>query len=277
MTPPLPHDHDNSQPTQDELVDQLQRSDDNQTGPDEALRENIEKFSRYSPVYKAVAATILRATIAPAVVAFIAYQLSPSEEVTSLAGSVSRGLWILCPPLFACMVLARALRSDGLAERCFGWSTDLCRGLYYLVNTIVLGWLPLRFLYTSLETFDGSPLINQPTPGVWSDSLGRLLFVASMVIFMIGLRATSKILRHWSASRVMSKNWLHDLRQLNYRCLPLIPIGLGILSVSGFQFTAIEMSWRMLWTAIFIIGISIVGGFFSHLMLIAQFRIKLRN
>ena len=75
----------------------------------------------------------------------------------------------------------------------------------------------------------------------------------------------------------MSKNWLHDLRQLNYRCLPLIPIGLGILSVSGFQFTAIEMSWRMLWTAIFIIGISIVGGFFSHLMLIAQFRIKLRQ
>ena len=281
MTPPLPQDrqgdHANPQPTQDELVDQLQRSDDNKTGPDETLRNNIEKFSRYSPVYKTVAATILRATVSPALVAFIAYQLSPSEEVTSLAGSISRGLWILCPPLFACMVLARALHSDGLAERCFGWSAELCRGLYCLVNTIVFGWLPLRFVYTSLETFDGLPLIPQPTPGVWSDSLGRLLFVASMVIFTIGLRATSKILQHWSASQAISKNWLHDVRQLSYRCLPLIPICLGILSVTGFQFTAIQMSWRMLWTAIFIIGISIVGGFLSHLMLIAQFRIKLRQ
>jgi len=281
VTPPQPHhnqdDQDNIHPTQDELVDQLQRSDENETGPDETLRENIEKFSRYSPVYKSVAATILRATVAPATVAFLAYQLSPSEEITSLAGSVSRGLWILCPPLFACMVLVQALRSDGLAERCFGWSTELCRGLYSLVYTIVLGWLPLRFLYISLETYDGAPLIASPTPGVWSDSLGRLFFIASMIIFTIGLRTTSKILRQWSASRVTSKNWLHDLRQLNYRCLPLIPISLGILSIIGFQFTAIQMSWRMLWTAIFIIGISIVGGFFSHLMLIAQFRIKLRQ
>ena len=103
MNPPLPHnpptDDDNDLPTQDELVDQLQRSDDNKTGPDKALRENIEKFSRYSPVYKAVTATILRATIAPAIVVFLAYQLSPSEEITSLAGSVSRSLWILCPSL----------------------------------------------------------------------------------------------------------------------------------------------------------------------------------
>ena len=96
MTPPQPHhnqdDQDNIHPTQDELVDQLQRSDENETGPDETLRENIEKFSRYSPVYKSVAATILRATVAPATVAFLAYQLSPSEEITSLAGSVSRAL-----------------------------------------------------------------------------------------------------------------------------------------------------------------------------------------
>ena len=281
MNPPLPHnpqtDDDNDLPTQDELVDQLQRSDDNKTGPDKALRENIEKFSRYSPVYKAVAATILRATIAPAIVVFLAYQLSPSEEITSLAGSVSRSLWILCPPLFACMILVQALRTEGLAERCFGWSTELCHGLYCLVKTIIFGWLPLRFLYTSLETFDGSPMVASPTPGIWSDSLGRLLFVASMIIFTIGLRTTSKKLRHWSASRVISKNWLHDIRQLNYRCLPLIPIGLALLSIIGFQFTAIQMSWRMLWTAIFIIGISIVGGLFSHLMLIAQFRIKLRQ
>ena len=49
------------------------------------------------------------------------------------------------------------------------------------------------------------------------------------------------------------------------------------MSAAGYHFTAVQMSWRGLWTFLLIVGIAVVGGFISRLLLIAQFSIKLRQ
>jgi potassium efflux system protein len=265
------------QPTQEEIVTQIKESDDAHTGPNEVLRRHIEMYSKYKPVFTSLAYTIIGAMIVPALLGFVVTQLRPHFELSTIRGSVARGLWMTIPPLFASLILARALQPGSLAERHFGWKPNLCSGLLKTVNIMIWVWLPLRFVYTMLETFDGSVSNEQPTPGQWTDSLGRLLFIAAMVAFAFGLWQTARSMRKWIRRTTDEPVWGDNFRRLMFWFLPLMPASLAIMSVMGYHFTAVEMSWRMLWTVILMIGISMLGGLASRLLLIAQFGIKLRH
>ena len=48
-------------------------------------------------------------------------------------------------------------------------------------------------------------------------------------------------------------------------------------SAIGFHFTAVELSWRCVWTVLLSIAIALTTGLISRLLLITQFRIKLRQ
>lgn len=264
-------------PTQDELVVQIQESDQSDSGPNKELRRNIELYSKYGPVFRSLFQTVAGALYVPIIVVFIAIQLGPYFELTSLRGAITRGLWYWWQPLLACLVLARALRTDGLAQRYFSWSPILCAGLLKSINVMIWIWLPLRFFYISLETFDGSTGIEEPFPGQWSDSLGRLLFILAMVAIAIALWSTARSLHKWMSDSNQSTPSIKAFRKFLFWFLPMLPASLAALSAFGFHFTATEMSWSMLWTVILMIGISMVGGLISRLMLIAQFGIKLRQ
>ncbi|MFT5303924.1 MAG: potassium efflux system protein [Mariniblastus sp.] len=264
-------------PTQDEIVSQIEESEQNRSGPNELLRRNMEMYSKFTPLYRCLGLAVVGAVFLPAILAFVWLQLQPYFELSTLRGSVSRGLLMLFPALFAGLVLARAVRPNGLAERHFNWSPVLCEGLLKSLNIMIWVWLPLRFLYTALETYDGSLEAGQPLPGHWDDSLGRVLFIVSMMAFTCGLWLTARALKVWMLDPDRSSHWLDGIRGLILWFLPLMPASLAVMSALGYQFTAVEMSWRMMWTVILMIGISMAGGLISRMLLIAQFRIKLRQ
>ena len=256
------------QSTRDEVAAQIHESNQGDSGPNETLRQNIGLFSRYAPIFRSLGHTLIGAFHFPAFIAFIAYQLRPAYELNLLQGAVTRGLWTLCLPLFGCLALARALRPGGLAERHFGWAPNLCEGLLKTLNAMIWIWLPLRFFYTGLETLEG---------GKWNDSLGRILFVMAMIGFSIGLWRTANSLRRWIYSSEHSSPWIDNFRSFLFWFLPLMPASLAAMSALGYHFTAVQMSWRVMWTVILMIGISMIGGLISRLLLVAQFGIKLRQ
>ena len=273
-----PEDQPSSdQPTQEQIVTQIKESDDAQTGPNEVLRRHIEMYSKYAPVFTSLAYTILGALIVPASLAFFVTQLRPHFELSTLRGSVARGLWMTILPLMASLIMSRALRPGSLAERHFGWSPSLCTGLAKTVKILIWVWLPLRFLYTMIETFDGSGVNEQPMPGRWTDSLGRIMFIVAMIAFAYGLWSTARSMRKWVSSDGGNSTWIEGFRGSMFWFLPLMPATLAFMSVMGYHFTAVEMSWRMLWTVLLMIGISMLGGLASRLLLITQFGIKLRE
>ena len=139
--------------------------------------------------------------------------------------------------------LGRALRTNGIAEKYFRWSPTLCNGLLQTLNVIVWVWLPLRFLYTSLETFDDCQ---------WDSSLGRVLFIVAMVAVTYGFWQTSRRLRIWlheSDDNPLRRqgSFLPDLL---FWFLPILPAWLAIMSAAGYHFTAVQMSWRGMWTCL---------------------------
>ncbi len=261
------------QPSQQDIVSQISESEQNETGPNEVLRRHIEMYSKYSPVFRSLGHTLVGAAFLPAILAFIAFQLGPLIELSTLRCSVARGLWFTCLPLYVSLVLARALRPGGLAEQHFGWAPKLSEGLLKTMNVMIWGWLPLRFLYTALETFDGGG--EQTMPGRFNDSFGRLLFIAAMIAFAFALWSTARIFRKWI--QLADDNDADFFRGLLFWFLPLMPVSLALMSAMGYHFTAVAMSWRMMWTVILMIGISMAGGLVSRLLLIAQFVIKVRQ
>ena len=261
--------HDDQQPTQDELVEQIQESDQSESGPDSELRRHIELYSRYGPVFRSFGHTVIGALYVPAIILFVLYQLYPAYELDFLPGALSRGLTEICGPLFVGLILSRALRPKGIAERHFGWTKTLCRALTKTVDAIVWIWLPLRVVYVGLETFE---------EGEWNDSLGRMLFITAMAVMTCAMLLTARSLQEWIQKREgENKPWFAGFRQLCFWLLPVLPAALAVLSLTGYHFTATELAWRLLWSVLFVIGISLINGFVSRLLLITQFGIKLRQ
>ena len=254
--------------TQDELVVQIQDSELNDSGPNEQLRRHIENFSQYGPLLRSLGHTILGGAILPLLIGYVAYQFNSVSELGGSSGSLARAMRLLCVPLFVGICLGRALRTGGIAEKYFQWSPTLCNGLLKTINVIVWIWLPLRLLYTSLETFDD---------GQWDSSLGRVLFILAMTAVTYGFWRTSRGLRKWLHESDEQHRQSTILSNLLLRFLPLLPAALIVMSAAGYHFTAVQMSWRGLWTILLIVGIAVVSGFVSRLLLIAQFSIKLRQ
>ena len=258
------------QPTQDELVVQIRDSERSESGPNEQLRRHIENFSQYGPLLRSLGHTILGGAIVPLLIGYIAYQFNSVYELNELPGSLARAMRLLCLPLFVGICLGRALRTDGIAERYFQWSPTLCRGLLSTINVIVWVWLPLRFLYTTTETLDDCQ---------WSSSTGRVLFILAMIAVTYGFWLTSRGLRRWlheSDERPLHRQ-TSNVADLVLWLLPVLPAGLALMSAAGYHFTAVQISWRGLWTILLMVGIAVLAGFVSRLLLTAQFSIKLRQ
>ncbi len=250
------------------MPDQNPAATELQAGPNPTLLNNIQLFSRYAPTLNATGYAVLGATIVPAFVCFIIWQLSPAYQVGTLRGSVVRSLWCSIPIFFFALTLARMLRAGGAAENHFGWSPILCDGLLKTVYKLILFCIPLKLLYTALETFEG---------GIYYESLGRIFFVASMIFLMVGLLQTGKAIDRWLEPDNTDEHWTGFLRKILLKVVAFCPLGLGLMAVAGFHFTAVQLSWRTVLTIVVTIGIAVSTGLVSRLLLITQFRIKLRQ
>ena len=259
---------DDPQLTQEQIVEQIQESDQSDSGPNDTLRGYIETYSRYAPVFASLGYTVIGAVFAPLILIFLFVQLSPVYDLNDLRGAIQRGLGSIILPLFVALLLSRSLVKNGLAIRQLGWSSMLCRGIKPVLDSIIFCFLPLRFLYVAMETFEN---------GKWNDSLGRLTFIVAMVGLCVGMVLSYRKLLRWLDELRGQRPWYGSFRSLLLLFLPLMPASLILMAGLGYYFTAEELSSRMLWTVLSMIGIALTGGFCSRLLLNAQFGIKLRE
>ena len=222
------------------------------------------EFSTYGPIVNAALYVITSAMFVPVVLLFIAWQLDPPYHKQSLQGAIGYSLITsVIPLLFAVQIVSHSVKDRSLARKFLNWSPKLCTAI--LKTARPLGWwcIPLLWLYTALESFEG---------GRWNDTLGRFTFVVAMSIFGFGLIQTNSTIRKF-CSECRNANervgiWMRTV--LNF--LNVGPFALIGLSLTGYHFTAVQLSWRLYWTLAIITLIALLASVVSRTLLITQFR-----
>ena len=262
---------ESEKPSHEEVAEQLrmmEESDEGDDGPNETLKQHIENYSYYSPVFASVGYTLIGAFFVPAMLYFVIYQLSPAYDLSDLQGALHSGLSSIVVPLLFAGALSQAMMKKGLARNHLGWSDTFCRALRATLVTVLYIVLPLRLVYVALETYKD---------GLWHDSLGRAAFIVALTAFAVGLYWTQRRLEKWFAETEAEPPWYQSFRSLFLYALPAAPMTLAVMAALGYYFTAEELSSRAILTVLSLASIALAGGLLSRLLLIAQFGIKLRE
>ena len=268
------------------------------TTPDHQLSDDIRSFSRFVPALRSAIQTTCNAVLLPLLLAIVAWQLAPAWELMTLKGSVYHAILVIVPMLFMAMLLLHAFRVGGLAERHFGWSSSLCQGIYAGMTCVVWLVMPLKFFCESLETFQN---------GAWYDSLGRLFFIAMLTAISVSIWLACRGINQWrdavlearglrrtraqrrqhrenllsggpiDVDMLAGDSWKASLRRFFLMIVSLLPMVLVGLSIAGYHFTAMEMTRRAIWTVLLAGMIALVAGLIGRLLLVTQFRVKLRQ
>ncbi len=232
-------------------------------------RKGIHVLARYTPAMREVGAIICRSLFAPLFILLLVVELRDGYDNSSLSGAICRGGLFLLPAICFTLVLSQAMRKQGLVARFFNWSEKLTTGLRSCIRYILWVALPCQFFYVVFQTFD---------LGKWNDSLGRLCFVASMLALACGLGRAARAMRKWV--QIIGPSEIHVSTRIYCWMVflsVLAPLLICGMSLTGFHYGAEEMGRRLIASILFALLISVLTGLFSHLLLVTQFKVKLRR
>ena len=244
----------------------LETLDDSQP-LDANAKTMMQKYAKYLPTISAAALAIISAAFVPAMVLYLAVEIGTPFERVSLPGAICRSLILVLPLLYCMLVIHKSLLHRGLAESYLHWNSDLCRALTETTGKVAWVCIPLIAVETALEWFE---------VGRWNDSLGRVFFIANLSVLTVALARSGSQLVAYSKSLGCSANRCLSIQSLRWLVVAM-PLSLIVMSVAGYQFTAVQLSWRLFWTLVIGLGIALLTGLAYQLTLIAQFRIKLRQ
>lgn len=234
------------------------------------LNENSE-FAKYGPTLYAVLLAMTSAAVAPFVLFCFAWLQDPPFDKQTLNGAMAYSLLAATIPLlFAVLAIVNCVNQHAVAERFLRWSPSVCQAILKTANLMVWFCLPLLWFYTTLESFSG---------GKWYDSVGRLVFIGSMMILAFGVWQTYKQIRDFCSScsdreRALGLGfWTRTMLAATV----FVPVVLALLSAAGYHFTAVQLSWRFYWTLVIVVGIALLTSITSRMLLIMQFRAKLQQ
>jgi potassium-dependent mechanosensitive channel len=229
----------------------------------EARRRNCTKLA---PTIYAVGLTALLALPWPAMLALVGWSLdSLNEHEFGRALGTSIQFAAVC--LLLVEISRHLCRPGGLADAHFDWP-DACllhtrRKLRWLV---MLGLPPVLWL-VGLET--------QTIEPSWSSSLGRALFVATMLLLAATLHRLllAKASPFRQVTLIGRGSWLAPLQIVWRPAAVLLPAALAVLATVGYYYTAQQAAVRILQTVGMLLAVLVLGGVTRRWLLVSRRRL----
>lgn len=135
-------------------------------------------------------------------------------------------------------VFRQICRTDGIAAKHLKWPQRSVRSLHAKLLTLMIAGLPLVY---------GVCLTERWQDGIWADSLGRMLFIAGMLLLAVSikqiLRPEGRVL-----GEVLAKygdGWLNRARRIWYPLAVSVPLVLAGMAIAGYQYTAQQLLIRV--------------------------------
>jgi len=218
-----------------------------------------------APTIQATVLTILLAAVLPAILMFFAWRLDRCATNSRFVHAVTLGLFRAVRFAAPLILLRFLVQRNGLAEHHFQWHPEtirrLRRHLYWFIPTGAL-----------LITVVG--MVETSTDEVRLDTLGRgayLLFGCALTFFCMRAFVLPPMAkqpqdlqpadpRRPALNRPDSDAWRMRLIRFGLRMAVAIPLGLLILSGTGYFYTALQLTWRLMATAWLLVGLTLLRG-----------------
>ncbi|MBX3411926.1 MAG: mechanosensitive ion channel [Pirellulales bacterium] len=233
-----------------------------------AARRNCAVFG---PTLESLAATIISAAMWPGFCWFIAWLLV-AKETGALGAALSSAFATTAQVMLLGEFLCQVCRPLGLAEAHFQWPARGVSIVRRNLRAAMFVGLPFLLITVTIHS-------STQTDEVWRHSLGRLLFIAGMLLvaFFVHriLRPSSGALADYIT--LYPQGWASRLRPLWYAAAMAAPLSLALLSAAGYHYTADQLAWRMFVTLAILTGAVVVHALLLRWLLITRRRLAMQQ
>lgn len=221
------------------------------------------------PTFAAVARDGLTAAVWPIVIGVPAWMLLDEGSDNAFVRAVATGALKVLAPMFVLMFLRRISRTGGTGELHFGWGQANVRLMRRIA--ILLGPFYLLAVF-------GAAVVQATGRQGGSDSLGRLFFLGSMVVLLLGMRTMLRENGLKVTPRYRDEeSWVTKLRPM-WRLLgsggALTLFG---LSAFGFDYTARQLQLPFERSLALMLVVLVVQAIAFRWLLLARRRILLEQ
>ncbi|MFT5291716.1 MAG: potassium efflux system protein, partial [Planctomycetota bacterium] len=215
----------------------------------------IRSCRSLGPTIKALGFTLLLLAPGPLIVWLLGWRLSVPLDAPAFSKALGFGLRSSTLPILLVEIVRKTCRSGGLGQKHFEWPSDqlqrIRRRLLLLTGTAV----PLYFVVSVFEAHDEAG---------WKQSLGGIALVVSLVALALLLH---NVLFKTSGQQTRAQ----AIARASVCVLPLV---LALLAVSGFIFTSLELTRRLLMSFGLGVAATLVYAVVRRWLLVTRSRIR---
>lgn len=225
---------------------------------------------RFAPTLRAAFITGVLAIIGPGLVWYFGWRLALASDDNPVAGSVADALLVLTGLYFPLELVQQSCRSHGLAGAHFGWPERAVSLLRRSVRWLILLGLPVVFVTTVMHSYETGP---------GDDAAERVVFTLAMLLLAVFLRQVLHpvrgCLQEWIGYH--RGGWIDRLKPVWSGLAVAVPLILAGLAVSGYYYTAIQLSWRLLWTLWITLGLVFAKALLNRWVLLRRRRLSIEQ
>lgn len=222
-----------------------------------------KRNTRFAHTLEVLILTVFVTGLWSAIVAGITWRLMTAVEIVDQARAAGAGILAAAFVGFCLALLRQMMMDDGLAEAHFGWPRNRLRSARRVLAFLALAALPAVFVIFTYE--------NQREE-FWKDSVGRVAFVAAMAAAAVALYRLLH-LAHEGLHEMPRTTWVARRERLHWPIhllLAGLPVGLAMLSMAGFHFTALHLAYRVFWTLLLILSVMIIVNLVRRWLLLTR-------
>jgi potassium efflux system protein len=219
-------------------------------------------------LFKQIAHLSISSLYIPLILYFGMCFLQPAGDTATVRGAIYSALAGIIGPITAVIILTGAVRPNGLAERQVGWSPMVCYGLHLTLFRIVSLVMPLMGLSLFFRVYAG---------GTFNDSLGRWSLMGSMFVLGMSMLSAGNAIVFNETRRNDSRPTFWFAGGKLFRLLSAaVPVSLVFIAAIGYRFAAEQLGWRLIWSLLAVVGILLVFGMVSKLLVLNLNRLQKR-
>ncbi len=200
--------------------------------------------------------SVVRSFVFPVVPAFFGWRLLQATSASTFPITVAQGLLTIAIVGWPMRLVSLLCKHDGLAEAHLQWSHHACDLVRRHMRWLMGAGLTLVFV---------GVILDRTSHDADYSAIERMLFIGGMLVtagfFRRLFKPETGVLKDdEQTDNDAEPSWNLRVRQAWYYAAQAVPVTLAVMSVLGYDYTARQLSWKLMTTSWLAFGLVIIAG-----------------